>query len=55
LFVLEPLFLYKWFHRQAEANNEKAFYYLQVMHTVLLSIILAAVFAGVAGVHALFY
>jgi len=55
LFVLEPLFLHKWFHRQAEENNESAFYYLQVMHTVLLSISLAAVFAGVAGVHGLFY
>jgi len=55
LFVLEPLFLHRWFHRQAEKNNESAFYYLQVMHTVLLSISLAAVFAGVAGVHGLFY
>jgi len=55
LFVLEPLFLHKWFHRQAEENNERAFYYLQIMHTVLLSISLAAVFAGVAGVHGLFY
>lgn len=55
LFVLEPLFLHKWFHRQAEENNKRAFYYLQVMHTVLLSISLAAVFAGVAGAHGLFY
>jgi uncharacterized membrane protein len=55
LFVLEPLFLHKWFHRQAEINNEKAFFYLHVMHIVLLSISLAAVFGGVAGVHGLFY
>ena len=55
LFVLEPLFLHKWFHRQAEKNNERAFFFLQVMHIVLLSISLAAVFGGVAGVHGLFY
>lgn len=55
LFVLEPLFLHKWFHQQAEKNNERAFYYLQVMHLILLSVSLAAVFAGVAGVHGLFY
>jgi len=55
LFVLEPLFLHEWFHQQAEKNNQKAFYYLQVMHTILLSISLIAVFAGVGGVHGLFY
>ncbi|TEW51898.1 hypothetical protein [Psychromonas algicola] len=55
LFVFEPLFLHKWFHQQAEKNNQRAFYYLQVMHTILLSISLLAVFAGVAGIHGLFY
>lgn len=55
LFVLEPLFLHKWFHRQAEKNSERAFFFLQVMHVILLSISLAAVFSGVAGVHGLFY
>lgn len=55
LFVLEPLFLHKWFHQHAQKNSEKAFHYLQLMHTILLSISLVAVFAGVAGVHGLFY
>lgn len=55
LFVLEPLFLHKWFHRQTEKNNERAFFFLQIMHIVLLSISLVAVFGGVAGVHGLFY
>jgi len=55
LFVLEPLFLHTWFHRRAEENNEKTFFVLQVMHIVLLSISLVAVFGGVAGVHGLFY
>ena len=55
LFVLEPLFLHKWFHRQAEVNNERTFLILQVMHTILLAISLIAIFGGVAGVHGLFY
>ena len=55
LFVLEPLFLHKWFNQQAQKNSERAFHYLQLMHSILLSISLLAVFAGVAGVHGLFY
>ena len=55
LFVLEPLILHKWFHQQAEKNNERAFFFLQVMHIVLLVISLVAVFSGVAGVHGLFH
>ena len=55
LFVLEPLILHKWFHQRAEKNSEKAFFFLQVMHIVLLLISLVAVFAGVAGVHGFFH
>ena len=55
LFVFEPLFLHKWFHQKAELNNEKAFFFLQLMHTILLSISLIAVFVGVVGVHGFFY
>ncbi len=51
LFVLEPMFLHKWFIKQARINNEKSFLILQVMHIVLLTISLLAVSAGVAGVH----
>jgi hypothetical protein len=55
LFVLEPLFLHKWFHQQAEQNNERTFMVLQIMHMILLSVSLLAVLAGVAGAHSLFY
>jgi len=55
LFLLEPLILHRWFHQQAEKNIEKAFFYLQLMHTILLSISLIAVFCGVAGAHGLFF
>jgi len=55
LFVLEPLFLHKWFHQQAEKNNQRAFYYLQLMHTLLLLLSLVAVFAGVLGAHGALY
>lgn len=55
LFLLEPLILHRWFHQQAEKNTEKAFFYLQLMHTILLSVSLIAVFCGVAGAHGLFF
>jgi uncharacterized membrane protein len=55
LFVLEPLFLHKFFHKQAHKNSERTFFMLQLMHIVLLSISLLAVVAGVAGAHGLFY
>ncbi|MCP4266729.1 MAG: hypothetical protein GY777_14355 [Candidatus Brocadiaceae bacterium] len=51
LFIFEPLFLHKWFLKQAAINNEKSFLILQIMHIVLLTISLLAAFAGVAGVH----
>ncbi len=55
LFVLEPLFLHKWFHQRAQENGEKAFSILQFMHTILLSISLLAVIGGVAGAHGISY
>jgi len=55
LFVFEPLFLHKWFHKQAQKNSDRTFFVLQVMHLVLLLLSIAAVFGGVAGVHGLFY
>lgn len=51
LFVLEPLFLHEWFHQRAIENSEKSFLVLQVMHIILLSISLIAVFAAVTGAH----
>ena len=55
LFVLEPLVLHKWFHERAKHNGENAFFILQIMHIILLSISLLAVLAGVAGAHGLLH
>jgi Kef-type K+ transport system membrane component KefB len=51
LFVLEPLFLHRWFHERATADADKAFRVAQVMHVMLLSLSLLAVFGAVAGSH----
>ena len=51
LFILEPLFLQKWFHRQAEINSEKAFQLLQIMHVVLLSLSIIAIVGAIGGSH----
>jgi uncharacterized membrane protein len=53
LFVLEPLFLHRWFHEQAAKNSKKAFRLITILHIVLLSISLIAVFFAVAGAHGL--
>ena len=55
LFIFEPLFLHKWFHKQATINSEKSFLALQIMHIILLIISLLAVFGGVAGAHGLLF
>ena len=51
LFVFEPLFLHKWFHKQAENNNEKAFFVLQLMHIVMFTLSLLAIAGAMAGSH----
>lgn len=51
LFVLEPLVLHKWFHRQAMVNSDNAFVVLHGMHIVLLCISLIAIFGAVLGSH----
>jgi uncharacterized membrane protein len=51
LFVLEPLFLHRWFHELAQHDDARAFRPLQRMHVVLLTISLLAVAGGVAGAH----
>ncbi len=53
LFVFEPMFLHKWFIKQAKINNERSFLVLQLMHVVLLTVSLLAVSAGIAGAHGL--
>lgn len=49
LFVLEPLFLHKWFHARAERDSEGTFRLVHRMHIVLLTISLIAVAGAVAG------
>ncbi len=51
LFVLEPLFLHRWFHEKATADAARAFRVAQAMHVVLLTLSLVAVFGAVAGSH----
>ena len=53
LFVLEPLFLHRYFKRMAGVNSDKAFAMLHRMHKVLLALSLITVFVTVAGVHGL--
>ena len=51
LFVLEPLFLHRWFHQKASENSDTAFMKLHTMHIILLLLSLIAVFGAVAGSH----
>jgi len=54
LFVLEPLFLHRWFLQQAKKDAEKTFTKIQRMHQVLLTLSLVAVVGAVAGSHGYF-
>jgi uncharacterized membrane protein len=51
LFVVEPLFLHRWFHEKATTDGNKAFRLLHIMHIFLLMLSLLAVFGAVAGSH----
>jgi uncharacterized membrane protein len=51
LFVLEPLFLHRWFREQAMKNSGQLFFRLQVMHQLLLIISLMAIAGALAGAH----
>ncbi|MCH8011993.1 MAG: hypothetical protein IIA61_08620 [Candidatus Marinimicrobia bacterium] len=51
LFVLEPLFLHRWFREQASKNSENAFAWLHRMHMALLTLSMLAVLGAVAGSH----
>lgn len=51
LFVLEPLFLHKWFHRRATADPEGTFRIVQTLHWVLLTVSLVTVFVSLLGAH----
>ena len=50
LFVLEPLFLHRWFKDFAERDSDRAFRLLHRFHVVLLTLSLMAIAGAVAGV-----
>ncbi|NQZ53939.1 MAG: hypothetical protein HRT93_06770 [Piscirickettsiaceae bacterium] len=51
LFVLEPLFLHRWFKEKAIKDSDGAFMWLHRMHKVLLSLSLLAIVGAVSGSH----
>ena len=51
LFVLEPLFLQRWFRKQAVKDSENAFAWLQRLHIILLTLSMLAILGAVAGSH----
>lgn len=51
LFVLEPLFLHRWFHALAERDDARAFRLALRMHVILLTLSLVAVLGGMLGAH----
>ncbi len=55
LFVLEPLFLHRWFRQQALRDSEATFQRVHRLHKVLLSVSLLTVFGAVAGAHGLLF
>jgi len=55
LFVLEPLFLHRWFRERARHEPERTFARVEQLHRVLLAVSLATVLGAVAGVHGLLF
>lgn len=51
LFVLEPLFLHRWFLARARRDPEGTFARIQRLHWVLLAVSLVTVAGAVAGSH----
>jgi uncharacterized membrane protein len=51
LFVLEPLFLHRWFHERSLARPDSTFRIIIGLHWFLLSISLLTVAGAVAGSH----
>jgi len=51
LFILEPLVLHRWFHKNAETNSDRTFALLHNFHKVILTLSLVAIFGAVAGSH----
>ncbi len=49
LFILEPMFLHRWFRAFAERDSDRAFRLLHRFHVLLLALSLIAIIGGVAG------
>jgi len=54
LFILEPIFLHKWFERIAQTNNLKALSILHIMHIILLLLSLVTIYISATGSHGLY-
>lgn len=55
LFVLEPLFLHRWFLERARRDPERTFRLVERLHWLLLTISLVTTFGAVAGAHGAFF
>jgi uncharacterized membrane protein len=51
LFVLEPLFLHRWFRARARVAPEATFRLIQGLHWFLLSLSIITIFSAIAGSH----
>jgi len=51
LFVLEPIWLHRWFRASAQRNPEKTFTLIQRLHWLLLAASLITIAGAVAGAH----
>lgn len=54
LFVLEPLWLHRWFLKRAKRDPEGTFQVVQRLHWLLLTVSLATIAGAVAGSHGWF-
>lgn len=54
LFVLEPLFLHRWFREHARKDPAKTFATVHRMHWILLMLSVVTILGAVAGSHGLF-
>lgn len=55
LFVLEPLFLHRWFREMALLNSEKSFSWLHRLHILLLTLSIIALLGAIAGSHGFYF
>lgn len=55
LFILEPLFLHKWFIKKATEEPEKTFNLVYRLHIFLLTISIITIIGSAAGAHGWFF